>query len=225
MGGQRLSPDGRDLHHRRRRRGRPGRCTAVVDRRHRAVRARVADHCARACRLRGGRRPRAAGARRRVCGGRHACGGERSRARHGPRGGDRHLERIPDARLQHRAARRRRRDAFRGLALHLLAERCRHGARRADAVAASWNWRPAHGVDGLDRPRRARRLHGDADHGIAGAGACPQRPKSCHRPAGAGRDRFRWIDLDGDAPPSAAGRPRPVREPEFCDLPPGCCFS
>ncbi|WP_442893778.1 MFS transporter [Bradyrhizobium sp. AZCC 1699] len=77
--------------------------------------------------------------------------------------------------------------------------------------------RPARDFDGLGRTWPSRTLHGDADIGIAGVGTCPHQPAVCHRPACAGGDRVSSIAADGDAAPSAAGRLRPVREPEFRD--------
>ena len=86
MGGQCLSPDRRDFHHCRRRRGGPDRGTTILDCRDRLVCSRVTDHRACPGRLRGGRGTCAARAGRRVRRGRHACGGDRSGARtHGER--------------------------------------------------------------------------------------------------------------------------------------------
>src|SRR5258708_7760706 len=81
MGGQRLSAHRCRVHCRGRRRGGPVRGAAVLHRRHRLVCACLAGHRTCAGRLRGGRRTcaaRAGGCFRR---GRHACCGERSRAR------------------------------------------------------------------------------------------------------------------------------------------------
>ena len=216
MGRQRLPAGGRGVHHPWRRRSGSVRRTIFIDCRHRPICSCLVTHRHSARRDDGGRCACPAGARRRLRRIRHACRGDRSRAGVKAGGGNRRLDRFPDARFQHRPVGGRDHHALRRMALQFLAERCCHGARSAHAVAASCNPRTSHEVDGLGGTRRARRLHGVADFGVAGVGAFQFGPAGRDRRARVGNMRFRHPDLDRATASSAPRRLRSVFESKFC---------